>query len=291
MHCCLLSTVVTCLLSLRIASDADTVSWIGVLEPFARLFYSIVYHPVPENISIEDGGFTLSRRLGYVGAMCSCPETFPNLLIPQCKTLAGVITSDSSDNEVWKAISDFTVAATSKEAGSPLARQSKRIEALEKLTVEEARKHWNRSYAPASLEILTELVRKYEREIDFANYYAKAIVFIQSSGMGKSRLANEFGQSYPMISFVFSGSQDATPPGDCELMEVVRSTPDDGTLRTIRDSPSSRKLAGDSQSLSLDRARIIWYHSIAVGLLQASLESCKSFIAVCPSKENETPWS
>lgn len=49
--------------------------------------------------------------------------------------------------------------------------------------------------------------------IDCSDYYAKTFVFVQSSGMGKSRLADAFGKICLMINFILR-KDDGYPPGD-----------------------------------------------------------------------------
>lgn len=37
---------------------------------------------------------------------------------------------------------------------------------------------------------------------DYSDYYTKTFVFVQSSGIGKSRLADAFGENCLMINFI-----------------------------------------------------------------------------------------
>ena len=59
--------------------------------------------------------------------------------------------------------------------------------------------HWNSPYIGPSYRILRDMIRQYEED-NSEIYYTKSIFFIQSSGAGKSRLANAFGEHCPMVN-------------------------------------------------------------------------------------------
>ncbi len=67
--------------------------------------------------------------------------------------------------------------------------------------VEAVHRAWERAYYDSPLDDLKLFIGKHNAT-DVSTVYAKTVVFVQSSGMGKSRLVHEFGRSVcPMISF------------------------------------------------------------------------------------------
>ena len=110
---------------------------------------------------------------------------------------------------------------------------------------------------------------------DESAYYAKTLVFVQSSGMGKSRLADTFGESCPMINFVLR-EDEGYPPGDSEILTFMRQDPPKDFSDDVFNSPSKPKSGGENPvAFAKRRTAAIWNHSIAVGLLQASFETCE----------------
>lgn len=137
--------------------------------------------------------------------------------------------------------------------------------------------HWNKDYVGPSCETLIEKLRIYEKS--FSNnfgrkYYAKTIAFTQSSGAGKSRLANEFGQHCPLVFFVLREPGTGFPPADVQVYEFMRSNPGADIQEVIRSPKSS--LVDSKKDI---RADFIWVHSLAIGLLQATFEICRPSIS------------
>jgi len=127
-------------------------------------------------------------------------------------------------------------------------------------------KDWNNTYFPHSLVALRDLIRQYQL-LSVHQYYAKTLVFVQSSGMGKSRLADAFGQLCPMINFIFrEPGTSGFPPPDKEILSFLQDEP-----------PAN--IPGSQQTRSSDslkrRAVAAWNHTLAAALLQASFETCK----------------
>ena len=144
-------------------------------------------------------------------------------------------------------------------------------------------------------------------------FYAKTLIFVQSSGMGKSRLADAFGKECPMVNFVLR--EEGTlgyPPADSEVLSFMRKRPSEQDQQKITDTPTKNRLSSSRiseedkkkiknspssarlKSLAAQSSRpkepslepeteiflesmmaTVWNHSIAVGLLQASFEICK----------------
>ena len=90
--------------------------------------------------------------------------------------------------------------------------------------------HWCGKYSGNSLQSLEASIQRYQTEwrVDYDNhYYSKSINIFQSSGMGKSRLADEMGKKNFQFPFVFRDPRDTGyPPGDMEISNYLRqSTP------------------------------------------------------------------
>ena len=152
-------------------------------------------------------------------------------------------------------------------------------------------------------------------KVSDSKFYAKTLIFVQSSGMGKSRLADAFGKECPMVNFVLrEGGTLGYPPADSEVLSFMCKSPGEDQEKIMK-TPSEKKSQRNSEegqkkvnfSPSLDRWKsiaakssgpkevketlqvpetedelflesmmtTIWNHSIAVGLLQASFETCK----------------
>jgi hypothetical protein len=143
-----------------------------------------------------------------------------------------------------------------------------------------------------------------------SRFYAKTLIFVQSSGMGKSRLADAFGKECPMVNFVLREEKTfGYPPADSEVLsfmreklsaqnyDIIMETPKKEKLSSKRNSgPPSERSESMEPSLASEKehesSRIpeikdeiflesmvatVWNHSIAVGLLQASFEICKLY--------------
>jgi hypothetical protein len=133
--------------------------------------------------------------------------------------------------------------------------------------------HWNREFFGDSLIGLKEQMQDCLK--DERPFYAKTLVFVQSSGMGKSRLADTFGRTCPMISFTLRESLNGYPPRDEEILSFTRKQLSSDDYEKIILSPSKKPLLGrpTTTEFSKRRASVIWNHCVAVGLLQASLQN------------------
>lgn len=56
------------------------------------------------------------------------------------------------------------------------------------------------------------------------DYYAKIFGFVQSSGMGKSRLVDKFGESCLIINYIFC-KDNGYPPSDINILQFMLSKP------------------------------------------------------------------
>ena len=130
------------------------------------------------------------------------------------------------------------------------------------------REHWTNPYFPDSLDALQSLIRDFESHSRDEDYYARTLVFIQSSGMGKSRLADSFGKTCPMINFTLGerGTR-GFPTEDHRIRVFLRSLPPMWYPQIMETGPPGG---------FLDRwGKEAWKHSVAVGFLQASIEKCE----------------
>ncbi|KAI9776146.1 MAG: hypothetical protein M1839_000562 [Geoglossum umbratile] len=98
-------------------------------------------------------------------------------------------------------------------------------------------------------------------------YYAKTLVFVQSSGMGKSRLADNFGTTCPMINFILRKGSVGYPPTDSEIQQFMCQEMPEDLLNTVRSSPPK-----EHSTYPPSKAAIIWNHSVMFGILKASFK-------------------
>jgi hypothetical protein len=87
--------------------------------------------------------------------------------------------------------------------------------------------HWCGNYGGNSVKALQTTIRDYETKLksDAVHHYSKSICIFQSSGMGKSRLADEMGKTNFQFSFVFRRPRDTGyPPADMEVISYFRDT-------------------------------------------------------------------
>jgi hypothetical protein len=93
--------------------------------------------------------------------------------------------------------------------------------------------HWIGSFVGNSLQGLQTTIQHYQSNwnIAYAERYSKSINIVQSSGMGKSRLADEMGKTNFQFSFVFRNLGDTGyPPGDSEITHYFRQSSHDPSI-------------------------------------------------------------
>lgn len=136
--------------------------------------------------------------------------------------------------------------------------------------------HWKQPYVGPSCEVLRDTIRESEAKFSVANalgstwrkYNSKTLTFMQSSGTGKSRLANEYGMICPMITYVIRDPASGFPPSDEKVYWYLRSEPSGGLRNAVRLSPSNHSM------ISNHRFDYIWFHAVAIGILQATFRQC-----------------
>jgi hypothetical protein len=191
---------------------------------------------------------------------------FPTTLYHRCSSLSEKLASKASDLDIWTAAAQLVVAFDSLK-GPPTPKtppkdnspDTKGISPVLRKSLEK----WTSYYLPESLEALQHTIRENERRgcLD-EEFYAKTLIFLQSSGMGKSRLADAFGKECPMINFVLrEKGRLGYPPADSEVLSFMRK--------------KLKSIAAESSRPEEVMVTTAWNHSVAVGLLQASFELCK----------------
>ena len=141
-------------------------------------------------------------------------------------TLLDKVASRASDLDIWTAIAqlltafDLNTLSNTKNVPSHSRNLSNISSVLRDL-----RKDWNNEYFPPSLVALQDLVQRYQ-QLPVNSYYARTLVFVQSSGMGKSRLVDSFGEVCPMINFILrEEGTTGFPPADPEILSFLREKP------------------------------------------------------------------
>ncbi|KAK2798544.1 hypothetical protein FQN50_008812 [Emmonsiellopsis sp. PD_5] len=124
---------------------------------------------------------------------------------------------------------------------------------------------WVGQYDPTALKTLQGVIRDYEKDPSFSSkHYAKVIPFIQSSGMGKSRLADELGKIYPMVNYVVRDPSRSSgfPDADGEIVDLL-----------LLEFPTLDEMdLFGNREYSTVRMSAAWNHGTVIGLLQASFE-------------------
>ena len=180
-------------------------------------------------------------------------------------------------NAPWSEISDaFLFIADLRPSSLALDTHRKEDSNESALSgvIEFLQKDWKVPYYPDSLDALKDYIQHYEQLIEAENaYYGKIVSFIQSSGMGKSRLVDAFGEKCPMINLVLrKEGSTGYPPSDGEIVSLVTRQAVETQQLVIDNSPSSKGRGGN---FSKRRRAVVWNHSLAMGLVQACLENCE----------------
>lgn len=130
-------------------------------------------------------------------------------------------------------------------------------------------KHWQKPYIGTSCDLLQNTIRNYERSFTRGQYPSKTTFLVQSSGTGKSRLADEYGKICPMVTYVVRNDEHGFPPADPAIIDVMCKSP----------SFSASCRLGVSwdpfDEGQREKATNIWFHAISVGILQATFETCE----------------
>lgn len=110
---------------------------------------------------------------------------------------------------------------------------------------------WHSPYLMDSLIALQKHMQDYIT--DCPDYYIKTFVFVQSSGMGKSRLTDAFGKNCLMINFILC-KDDGYPPGDNEILQFMLLEPSDEVTKLDNKLPPQPNAAMGAPLVEFRRA-------------------------------------
>jgi hypothetical protein len=184
----------------------------------------------------------------------------------RCFRLLEEIASRSSDLDVWNVVAELV------EEHDPTIGSVTTV-GLKPQVSEYLTKDWSNEFLGDSLSILRTVIHNFERKpkSEKDEFYSRMLVFLQSSGVGKSRLADTFGRDCLMINYVLREKGAAGfPPPDDDILSFMQMCPQQEHETTLSASPN--KSRNTNKQYPAARADIIWYHSLAVGVLQASFE-------------------
>ncbi len=135
--------------------------------------------------------------------------------------------------------------------------------------------HWTANYErPFSLNRFLRSIHTFEAKPEsWKSCYARVAVFIQSSGVGKSRLADKCSESIPSVAYVLRGATAVGsygyPPGDTEVLNFFLEPPPDRPFTQPTPESNFKEATGDQ------RVQLIWSHAQVIALLHATFEVCK----------------
>jgi hypothetical protein len=164
--------------------------------------------------------------------------------------------------------------ATQELAGTPRTEMMKQVQ-----------RHWQTPLYGNNVEKLLLKLAAHEKEFPSRGHYAKVLVLLQSSGAGKSRLANEIGLHCPMVTYVIRDHQGGFPQRDRDILSYFLSSPSKDEKETMM---SPHKPVGTAYEDISERSQNIWYHALAVGILQSTFEKCKLFSLFNPHTKSIT---
>jgi len=188
-------------------------------------------------------------------------------LRPHLSSLLEKVASGASDFDILTVFAQLLIAFdTHQNIGNDDFLL--RIPSHTSSVLRDLQRDWNNHYFPHSLDALQSLIRQYQ-QLAVEQYYARTLVFVQSSGTGKSRLVDSFGQVCPMINFILrEEGTTGFPPADREILSFLREKLPPNQMNithTENETPEFLKRM----------ATVVWNHTLAAALLQASFEKCK----------------
>jgi len=205
-------------------------------------------------------------------------EVTPPTLGPRWSLLLDKVDSRAPELDIWT-----TVVELLKEFDGPTVittedSVSTTTDAVDSRIVKYLKKDWKSTFIPDSLMALRNVISDFDEKLEAKDnkFYARTLVFIQSSGMGKSRLADAYGRRCPMINYVLREERTyGYPPADHEILSLMRMQLSDNQKNIFTSSPNSKS---SDKAYTKSRMDITWYHSLAVGLLQASFETLNDWV-------------
>jgi hypothetical protein len=224
-------------------------------------------------IKLADSRDNLKEKLFSFTNAWSEDATYSTTLRSPCLSLLEKIASKASDLEIWTAVAQLLTAFDSPKGSPGFGGNNATVE-ISSDVVEYLKNDWIGTFIGDSLRTLQSVIRDFESQPEKKRdeFYARALVFLQSSGMGKSRLADAFGHGCPMINYVLREKGTlGFPPADDAILSFMRKHPSNDQERVLVESPKSLP----SKKKWMD---IMWHHSLAVGLLQASFEILNAWV-------------
>ncbi|KKK21711.1 hypothetical protein ARAM_007644 [Aspergillus rambellii] len=183
---------------------------------------------------------------------------------------------DAGDEQIWNEVYRAVEPRTPHKQ-RPCSNVTAESSTYHAKVLAELYQSWNSPYFGDSVRALDEMLQKHEQTMKNTNreeVYGKTLIFVQSSGMGKSRLADKFGETHLMINFVLrEPNTTGYPPSDPEIFEIMHTKLSEKHKKMINSSPNKTENPFPSEI-----GAMIWYHSLAVGLLQASFEKLHEWV-------------
>lgn len=96
-------------------------------------------------------------------------------------------------------------------------------------------------FIPDSLRVLEGIIRDFDNQTEAKRneFYSRTLVFFQSSGTRKSRLADAFGQSCLIVNYVLRERDTfGYPPADDEILSLMRLRPSEDQEKLLTSSPA-----------------------------------------------------
>jgi hypothetical protein len=287
------------LISLRGALQLERIRTRGGASTLAAdvtaLFLRVVYNPAPK--------YSLFRL-------------FEALLLPDCRSSVDSNDCDNdSDLRIdwfWTRFSDAFLLAEKEDLPQPLDSLAEKPQLGSTLTL--MQQDWARPFAGSAFSVVRRAVLYWERlcqqrvaaaaaaptappaagaafgdnteqpappsaleSAPIVPLYAKLMCFLQSSGSGKSRLAEEFGlATCPLLSFNVHRSAQTYPRPDGEILALLQQSVPEWVRRKIV-KPRRRDWDGRGVYDYSDqrRTKTVWAQVVIVALLLASFEECQ----------------
>ncbi|KAI9762592.1 MAG: hypothetical protein M1840_001218 [Geoglossum simile] len=241
----------------EIASSAITGSDKGANRLIKRLLVALQGLDAAEELPSHSGSTrkSLSQDIAYLTSRFPEPvgvEAIANLL-------ERAITEPVDEDSLWSAVYGLCSQPPQSKSISPSP--------LSVSFLRDLHSDWNGVFFGDSLIGLRQQMK--DCISGPLPYHAKTLVFVQSSGMGKSRLADSFGTTCPMINFILRKDSVGYPPTDGQIQAFMRQPMPGDLLDRVLDSPSRK---GSSQSAKHARAATVWNHSVMFGILKAGFE-------------------
>jgi hypothetical protein len=164
--------------------------------------------------------------------------------------------------------------------------------------------HWRDQFMGGAKDIFVSVLAKNDEDMakDPQTRYSRALILVQSSGMGKSRLLDEYSKICPVVNFILRPEGvTGYPPSDAEVMSFAIEVPDQSTMETLlklcfftnHSQPpldSSKMIAqrGPKSTMYREISRkpenelllSAWYHATAITLLHSTFDCRKCFLCL-----------